>query len=241
MAIRIWHFGVGLVLAAIFAANLVALQDKPKKNKEAKEKAEEEEEEIQIDPTLTNLTTSQREQLSRVNKMFAKLHGLAELPESARQEVRDAIWGTFDGCYQPDRGRVDVLSNSFIEELRAKRISAISAHAIVDRTAELMGSEYLTKDALSAYVIDTRTRLETSQLTRDQSSKILEQLEEMVRTSNRDESKYQRLLDEREQALLKIAAEKQKKIDEEKKKEGRKAKAQQRGSNRSSNKKTNNN
>lgn len=239
MVIRLWILSLGLITAGMFASNVLALQDKPKRSKEAKAKEEVEEEEIPIDPTLTNLTSSQREQLSRLRRMFAKLHGLAEIPESAKQEVRDAFWATFDGCHQPERTQADALADGFMEELREKRISAITSHAIVDRTAELMGSEYMAKDALDAYVTDARGRLATSQLSPERSAKFLGQLEEFIRTAKRDEAKYQRLIDEREQAALRIAAEKQKKLDEEKKKEDRKSKAQQRSTNRTTSKKQN--
>lgn len=171
------------------------------------------------------LLPEQEEKLQLVRKMFIKLYGLEKVPDEALAEVRGTVFEALNGVNVPKRERSDVVADNLIADVRGKMLSAIAAHAIIERSAELLGAETLSKEGLDGLLADVHLRFNTSTLTPERASREISDLTELVKSATLDEKKIEKRQLAREEKAKKIAEERQKKQDEEKKREERKAKA----------------
>lgn len=203
--------------------------DQSRRKNETTDSATDEEGELEIDPAATNLDAVQREKLSRVRVMVTKLYGHPDVPEEAKQEVRDTVFAALDGSHRPERDKVDVVSNELMESLKERRLSVQASYSILEQTAELMGAETLSREAYEGLQREIQRRTATSRLGTDGSEQLLAHFNELVQTATRNEEKIEKRQLARAEEERKLEEERLAKEEEERKREERKSKAKSRG------------
>ncbi len=209
-----------LLVGGMFSTVAGQTGDKEKK-KTAKRKVE-----AEAPPSLSKLDKLQIESLTRIDRMFQKLFGLAEpLPDDAAETVRSAVYNTLNGTHEPKHAASDKVANLLIDGLRGQQIPASVAHLLVRDTADTLAADNLSRDDVDGFKLEAQQKLAATNLSEAKSQELLDSLEQLVLSGKRNEKKVEERVEAKRQEEERKEKERKKKLEEEIKKAERKAKA----------------
>jgi hypothetical protein len=195
-----------------------------------------EEEELELDTSGSYLDAVQKEKLARIQVMVTKLYGHQQVPDEAKQEVRDTIFAALNGSYEPDRTKLDKISNDIMDHLKEKRLSSLASYSILEHAAEVFGADNISRDRFENFQREVQRRTGSSRLGTERSEQLLASLKDLIRTAHRNEAKIEQRQVARAEEAKKLEEERLAKEEEERRREERKSRAKSRSSSKNTNK-----
>jgi hypothetical protein len=221
--------GAALLFGLVTADFGYAQFGQPKKKKEEKPKPPK----GTVVESRTNLDDEQQHNLARLEKYYEKLYGhTGDVPEEAMQRLREVTFSTFNGIHYPERKHSDKVADQFADVVRTRSISAHDAHEIIRDTAEFLGEDEFSREALDGLLVDARKVFTASQLPNQRVDDILVAIEEMIKNAKTNKDKVEARDEARKKQEEKEEKELKKKLEEEKKKQKAKSSGRNRGSRR---------
>lgn len=205
---------LGMLAAGLIATPTYAqFPTPPKKKKEEKKELR-----FEKGKPNTNLDEEQKAQIERLDKMFQKLYGFPEVPDDAKQLVRDAMYAALNGIHQPEREHSDQLTNQLMEVLRDKQLGSYYAHKLVSGTAELLSADELSKEEYDGLMVDIEQNLSGSRMSSERHNSLKETVATIIMNAKVNEKKVEEREKAREAEKERQEKERKRKLEEAKKK-----------------------
>lgn len=196
----------------------------PPKKETNKEKRDREREAEEAIVPRDDWDDVQREAFSRIQRMFVKLYGAEEVPAEALALVRNVFFEVINGTHEPTRKDSDAVADDLIEGLRKQHIPIGGASESVRDIANALSEDQLSLESLHL-VLDEARVLFRPPVPREYASKSLTDIEELIRSSTRNEKKVKERAEAKKLAEEKKIAELKAKIEKAQKELEQKAKA----------------
>lgn len=156
-----------VVALALVMAPILAIAQTSDKSTQRKKK----------DDSIANgLDPDQNKSLKRLKAMFTKLDGRADVPENAREEVRDTLHQSLSALHAPDRSLTDQWTNDLMGHLSKRQLSPATGFQLVEGVALLLREETVSKESFNRYMAETRSALGRSQVPMEDA----EQMEKLI-------------------------------------------------------------